>query len=411
MLMNRYHLALLNQRVEMYRLTAGNVAAQTVRGVQQRGAVAVIPMVGPIFNRSSGFGDFFGFRSLQWLRAAMAQAQEAPEIETIVIEWDSPGGEVDGTPEFAAELFAMRGNKQIISVSNTMMSSAAYWIGAQADEVVVSPSSLNASVGVWILHQDLSKLFEDAGITNTLLHAGDRKVDANPFEPLSDEALESLENVLRTIHGQFIAATAKARGLTSPKARKQFGDGRTMMAEEAVEVGVADRVETLEQVLARLTGRQRRRRSLSADRIQDGTDAGLRHVPGTAGSPGHLENVSDDVDAVVESALNRSSRETEDDEVVHVAAEPVDLVQCCTRCGEILIDNRGAQVPAGDSPPRFWDAGSVLAVLTARGITSARALTLTLEPTCEDRKADPVDAAQRDRDMVELELILAGGRR
>ena len=278
---------------------------------------------------------------------------------------------VDGTPEFAAELFAMRGSgKRIISVANTMMASAAAWIGLQADEVVVSPSSLSGSIGVWILHQNLSKMFEDMGIENTLLFAGDRKVDGNPFEPLSDEAEAALKADLARIHKQFIAAAAKARGISAAKARTQFGDGRTMMAEEAVSVGLADRVETLEQVLDRLTRRHRPRRNVGADRLQDGTDTEI--------AP----------------------------EEVHVPGEPVDSVQSCQRCGEVLIDNRNSQV-TGYEPAQFWTPGEVVLVTRDGG----RASGLTLEPTCkaaDPKPADTSDAdAARDRDILELEEILA----
>ena len=98
----------------------------------------------------------------------------------IVFDGDSAWGEVDGTPELASEIFAARSQKPIIAVVNTLAASAASWLAAQADEIVISPSAQAGSIGVWVLHQDLSGLFEKMGVKNTLLCAGDHKVDANP---------------------------------------------------------------------------------------------------------------------------------------------------------------------------------------------------------------------------------------
>lgn len=266
MLMQQRHIFELANQLQDFRAGVNMQNASAHRGIQTFGSVAIIPMIGPIFHRGSMFADFFGLRSLQWLKAAMREAVGNSEITAIVQDWDSPGGEVDGTPETAAELFKMRGEKPIIAVANTMMSSAAYWLACQADEIVVSPSSLCGSVGVWVLHQDFSRMLDEAGITSTFIFAGDRKVDANPLEPLGDEARADLDNEVRTIHEQFLASCAKARGITPAAARKAFGDGRSFMSKDAVRVGLADREGTLDEVLTKLTRQPRtsRRRAATA---------------------------------------------------------------------------------------------------------------------------------------------------
>lgn len=47
---------------------------------------------------------------------------------------------------------------------------------------------------------------------------------------------------------------------------------------------------------------------------------------------------------------------------VHLADELVDLVQRCSRCGEVLTDYRNAMVEEGSGPLRGWNEGARVAV-------------------------------------------------
>ncbi len=389
-LMDESHLFNLFMSVRNFRAGpgAGHAQAQTPRGIATFGSVAVIPMVGSIFHRGSMFSEWFGLRSLQWLKQSMRAAVGDPDISAIVIDWDSPGGEVDGTPETAAELFKLRGTKPIISVANTMMSSAAYWLAAQSDEVFVSPSSLSGSVGVFVLHMDHSKMLADMGIDPTFIFAGETKVDANPFEPLSERAQKDLKDEVELIQSQFLASTAKARGISPSKARKMFGDAKVHMAESAVAVGLADGVQSLDQVLQRLTkpARPARRRADSSN-----SSVGERLASG------------DSVIAVLRDQLEAVA------EVVHVAGAPVGEYQSCSRCGVFLHTMDGTQ---GELP--FYSEGQV--VVDADGLCSLSSL--TLEPTCQETGVvavfvpEPTEAeramlVQRDLDILAIAEALS----
>ena len=233
-------------------------AAIEARRVKTVGSVAVIPIIGPIFHRSSYYMDYFGGASIQGLRACFRQALADPEISAIVFDVDSPGGEVDGTPEFAAEVFAARGQKPIFSVVNTLQCSAGHYIGVQADEVIMSPSATVGSIGVWVLHQNWKGFFELMGVENTFIIAGDNKVDGNPYEPLSDEAKADLQTFVSDIHRDFLSAVGRARGgLTGKAIKDAYGQGKVYSARDAVKLGIVDRIGTFDDVVARLAGVKR----------------------------------------------------------------------------------------------------------------------------------------------------------
>lgn len=237
------------------RLTEAQVeAASAARDLRLFGAVAVIPILGPIVHRGGWMAEYFGLTSCQRIRESVRQALANDEVKAILFETDSPGGEVDGTPEVAAELFALRGQKPMLAIVNTMQCSAAHWIGAQADEVIISPSGQVGSIGCWTLHADESAAWEEFGIKWTLIFAGERKVDGNPFEALSDDAKADLQTSVNDVHREFLAAVARARGTTPAAVRDGYGEGRVYGAKQALKLGVVDRIATIDQVLAKLNG-------------------------------------------------------------------------------------------------------------------------------------------------------------
>lgn len=216
------------------------------------GAIAVIPLMGRITPRASFFSMLFGGgASLQQLRASLREAVADDQIGAIVLEVDSPGGSVDGVPEAAAEIRAARDRKPIVAVANTWSASAAYWLASQATELVVAPSGQVGSIGVFMAHEDWSKYDERIGVSTTLVSAGKYKVEGNPFEPLSDEAKAAIQSKVDGYYDMFVEAVAAGRGTSAKTVREGYGEGRMVMASEAVDLGMADAVGTIEDAVIR----------------------------------------------------------------------------------------------------------------------------------------------------------------
>lgn len=221
------------------------------RGATQSGGfVAVIPITGLITPRGSFFSFLFGGGGgLMEFRESFREAVNSPEIQGIVLDVDSPGGYVDLVPETAQEIYDARGSKPIVAVSNTMAASAAYYLAAQADEVVVTPSGSVGSIGVYMVHDDWSGFNEQMGIDPTYIYAGKHKVDGNPDQPLSDDAREDWQQEVDDLYAMFVQDVARGRGVSADTVISSYGEGRTMLAARALQAGMVDRVETLEEVI------------------------------------------------------------------------------------------------------------------------------------------------------------------
>ena len=219
-----------------------------------RGAVAVLPLLGVLSQRMNMFTEISAGTSTERFASAFRAAIADEGVNAIVIDIDSPGGTVMGTPELAAEIFAARGRKQVVAVANGLAASAAFWIGSAASEFVASPSGMVGAIGVIAEHLDVSGFEERAGVKTTLISAGKFKTEGHPFGPLEDEARAAIQADVDHVFEMFVKAVAKGRGINANAVRADFGEGRMVMAEEAKRLGMIDRVETLEAVIARLTG-------------------------------------------------------------------------------------------------------------------------------------------------------------
>lgn len=217
--------------------------------------IAVIPLQGGLTPRGLTFFGRLIVPGMADFRAAGDRAAADPNVGAIVLDVNSPGGTYAGTPETAAAVARWAQAKPVIAVVDTMMASAAYFIGSQATEIVVTPSGEVGSIGVLATHMDFSRALEAEGVTPTIIRSRPSKADANPYEPLSEEARAAIEASVREADAEFVKAVAKGRRMTSAQVRKladEGGFGRLVSARAAVEVGMADRVATMSEVLSGL---------------------------------------------------------------------------------------------------------------------------------------------------------------
>lgn len=240
------------------------------------GQVYVIPLHGTVFPRAGMMAAMSGGVSLDQFGRVFRQVAADPQAGAIVLDVDSPGGDVSLVPETAAMIrAARREDRPIVAVANTLAASAAYWIAAAADEVVVSPSARVGSIGVYTMHDDMTKAMEQRGVRRTMIAAGPRKVEGHPFAPLDDVARKQIQQRVNETYAAFTGDVAKFRGVEAAVVRadpetaeRHMGGGRAYAAREAVRLGMADRIATLDDTIARLvSGRGGRRSDMARRRL------------------------------------------------------------------------------------------------------------------------------------------------
>lgn len=216
------------------------------------GAVAVIPIYGVIAPRANLLSDFSGGTTFDVLTSQLHEALANKAIKTIVFDVDSPGGNVAGATEFAREVMKARTKKPVVAVAQYLMASAAYWAMAGATEIYAAPSALVGSVGVYTIHEDLSKALEMAGIKITYISAGKYKVDGNETEPLSKDTAARIQAKVDEPFARFKSDVSKGRGVPLAEVDAGYGEGDVVSAAEALRLGMIDGIATLDETIARV---------------------------------------------------------------------------------------------------------------------------------------------------------------
>lgn len=218
---------------------------------KRQGSIAMIPVYGVLSQRMNMLSEFSGGVSTERLMADIKAALADDTIKALILDVDSPGGGVYGVAEISDFIRESRGDKPIVAQVNSLAASGGMWIASAADEIVVTKGGELGSIGVYMLHEDISKLLETEGIKETFIFSGKHKVEGNPFEPLGDDARAHFQSRVDDYYDMFVDAVAKGRGVSVKKVNDEFGQGRVFGAKQAVAVGMADRVATLDETLAR----------------------------------------------------------------------------------------------------------------------------------------------------------------
>lgn len=205
-----------------------------------KGKTVVIPIHGILTKKPGAFDDFLGMTSYERVQVQIEKALEDKEIETILLDIDSPGGEVSGVFDLSDFIYESRAKKKIVAIANEDAYSAAYAIASSAEKVFVSRTSGVGSIGVIASHIDQSGFNEKQGIKYTTIFAGSRKNDLNPHEPITSESLEHLQNEVNRLYEMFSQLIARNRNL-SVEAVKNTEAG-LYFGENAIEIGLADGV-------------------------------------------------------------------------------------------------------------------------------------------------------------------------
>jgi signal peptide peptidase SppA len=208
-----------------------------------------------ISQRPSIWEELFGGCSTMRLESAFARAYNEPNIGAVIFDIDSPGGTTSGVQMAAERIYSTRGgSKPVIAVANSMACSAAYWIASAAETFVAVPGAGSiGNIGVYRMHEDLSGMLEKEGVNIEFIYQPAFKVEGHPYAPLSPEAREFQQQQVDRTFEAFNADVAKHRKVSSAHARENFGKGRDFQATQAAEMGLIDKVMSMEQVLTELT--------------------------------------------------------------------------------------------------------------------------------------------------------------
>ncbi len=211
------------------------------QGIAQTG-IEVLPVHGVLVSRGSHLNACETMTSYEGLRQQLKAAVADPLVEHIVLDIDSPGGSATGAFELAADIRAMAQQKPITGLVNYMAYSGGYLLAAACSEVVVSQTSGVGSIGVIASHMDRSQMQANMGVKVTTVFAGAHKNDLSPHEPITEQSLQVLNDLVQESYQLFVGAVAEYRGL--PVERVIATEAGLFRGQGGIAAGLADRLQS-----------------------------------------------------------------------------------------------------------------------------------------------------------------------
>ena len=220
-----------------------------------------------------------------------------PNVRSVVIRIDSPGGGVAASQEIyeAIKKFREETEKKVVVSMASTAASGGYYIACAADMIFANPGSITGSIGVIAQWYEYSDLLRWAKMQSIVIKSGDLKDSGSGFRPMTDEEKVYFQSLIDDMHGQFISAVSESRDIPEEEVRL-LADGRVYTGREAKENRLVDEIGTFQDAveaaakMGGITGEPRlltpaRRRSSFLDLLAGNAESFL---PLAGGSESHI---------------------------------------------------------------------------------------------------------------------------
>lgn len=223
------------------------------RSVSVRDGVAIVPISGPIMRRANLFTEISGATSLQMLASDLYAADADPQVRAIVLDIDSPGGQAAGIADMATIVAAI--DKPVIAYVDNQAASAAYWIAAAADEIVISRAAMLGSVGVIVTANTKQ---QDGTVQIISTQSPRKRPDMS-----TETGRAQVQALVDDLADVFVSDVAQLRGISIEDVLSWEGD--MLVGSKAVDAGMADRLGDIESIIAGLSGSLQRNHNMSTN--------------------------------------------------------------------------------------------------------------------------------------------------
>lgn len=230
----------LDQDAMTIKASSFNRSTERNRPYQVVNGIAILPVSGTLLHKYGYVKPYSGCTGYDGIIHRLEDAIQDSSITGVMLDIDSPGGELAGCFDTAAKISQLSKKKPIYALCYDTMCSAAMMIGAACTERWITQSGRAGSVGVVVAHTSVEKKLEEDGIKITLLHSGKHKVDGNPYEELPDDVRSSIQENLDRNRDIFAHHVSDYIGMT--KQAVLDTEAKVYEGQAAIDAGLADRL-------------------------------------------------------------------------------------------------------------------------------------------------------------------------
>jgi protease-4 len=169
----------------------------------------------------------------------LTELRNNPDVKSIVLRIDSPGGAVGASQEIYAEVKRTNEIKPVVASMGSMGTSGGYYAALGADNIVANPGTMTGSIGVIVKFPNLEGLYEKIGYKSEVIKSGPLKGIGASNRPLSEDERNLMQDLIDNVYAQFVRDTAAARSMPE-ETIFELADGRIYSGEQALEAGLID---------------------------------------------------------------------------------------------------------------------------------------------------------------------------
>lgn len=222
--------------------------------VVQRGARAVSDRIALITMRGLISGSIPGSVSdsmVEDMRLALEQARYDNRVKAIVLEIDSPGGEVTAADEIYNAVTKARSRKPVVVYMDSLAASGGYYVACGGKYLMANETTITGSIGVIIQTLNYEQLFNKIGLASVVFKSGKFKDILNGARPMTPEERELIQSFVMQTYDKFLGIVANERGVPADTLRNTVADGRILSGKDALNNKLIDGLGQIEDAYAK----------------------------------------------------------------------------------------------------------------------------------------------------------------
>ena len=210
--------------------------------------IALITMRGLI---SSSIPGSVSDSMVEDMRLALQQAREDSHVKAIVLEIDSPGGEVTAADQIYNAVAKTRARKPVVIYMDSLAASGGYYIACGGKFLMANETTITGSIGVIIQTLNYEHLFNKIGLASVVFKSGKFKDILNGARPMTPEERDLIQRFVMETYDKFLGVVSKERSLPADMLRNNIADGRIISGKEALNDKLVDGLGQLEDAFAK----------------------------------------------------------------------------------------------------------------------------------------------------------------
>jgi protease-4 len=210
--------------------------------------IALITMRGLI---SSSIPGNVSDSMVEDMRLALQQARDDNRVKAIVLEIDSPGGEVTASDQIYNAVTKARARKPVVVYMDSLAASGGYYIACGGKYLMANETTITGSIGVIIQTLNYEQLFNKVGLASVVFKSGKFKDILNGARPMTPEERDLIQRFVMETYDKFLGIVSKERSLPADALRNGIADGRIISGKEALNDKLVDGLGQIEDAFAK----------------------------------------------------------------------------------------------------------------------------------------------------------------